>query len=315
MSSQSIGVEQLAQSPVWPRSSADPAVNPTAAAAVLGARLRNLRESRNQKQANAARAVNFSPAKLSRIECAETLADEEDVLLLARYYRVADEEENELLRLVQQARKPLWWQRYTDAAPGWLERLIGLEGAAVEVRSYEAVVVPGLLQTEDYARRVVARHYLRTQQELIERTVALRMERQSRFFESPPRLAFFLINQLALQPTVPNPHVMAEQVRHLLDMAQRPGVKIRVLPMSRMLATPIGSLSHLKFNPGGPPQMVYLEGYETADYYPEASGGTGGRRAGADMERHVQLLLELERRALTRRKSLELLQQAVASYH
>ncbi|MFJ8476977.1 helix-turn-helix domain-containing protein [Kitasatospora sp. NPDC094011] len=296
------------------RAGADPANNPPAAALILGCRLKALRESLGLTQTAAVRNTGFSNSTLSRLERGESPPEEIDVRALARRYNMVAHEEAQLMQLAAQARRPVWWSRYLEPTAGYLTTFIGLEEAARRIDTYEALVVPGVLQTEAYARDMIERHFLSSEQDKVELAVGLRMERKRRFLDSPPELASILISEFVLQPLVEDKSVMAGQMLHLHAMALTPGIKLRVVPMARIIGLQMASITHLEFDAGGPPPMIYLEGYESADYRPKATGVAGGRNNGADYERHLQLLVKMKARAATRFQSMRLIESAVERY-
>ncbi|MFI2607790.1 helix-turn-helix domain-containing protein [Kitasatospora sp. NPDC018619] len=296
------------------RAGADPANNPPAAALILGARLKALREGLGLTQSAAVRSTEFSNSTLSRLERGESPPEEADVRKLARVYGASAQEEEQLMQLVAQARRPVWWSRFLETTAGYLTTYIGLEEAARRMATYEALVVPGVLQTEAYAQDLIERHFLASEQDKVSLAVQLRMERRRRFLASPPESAVFLISEFVLQPLVEDRSVMAEQMRYLRTMAMTPGIKVRVVPMSRIIGLQMASITQLEFEDGGLPPMMYLEGYESADYRPRATGSVGGRNNGADYERHLQLLVKMRARAATRHQSMRLIENAIERY-
>src|SRR6202161_2419063 len=129
---------------------------PTVQRLVLGGHLRRLRESRGMTAELAADAIRGSHSKISRMEHGRVGFKERDVTALLTLYGVVDGEERAaLLNLAREANTPGWWHAYSDILPNWLEPYVGLEAAASVVRTYEVQFVPGLLQTEGYARALI----------------------------------------------------------------------------------------------------------------------------------------------------------------
>ncbi|WP_328299196.1 helix-turn-helix domain-containing protein [Streptomyces sp. NBC_00435] len=270
--------------------------SPTAAAVILGRDLRFLRGERPAKVA--AKAIGASVSKLSRLERAESPPDIRDVRGLADFYRVSEETRAELERLTVRAREPEWFQHhFNDCTAQWLRRLFGLESQATDFMNYESGVVSGLLQDPQYAREVIRTGLHDREHAEVERRVRLRAERQQRFFGQavPPR-ATFLMDEVVLRRRAGSNAVMARQMRKLLEMSDLPSVSILFVLEDNAIAANAasagsGSMAHLKFAAGGPPEMVYLEGYEEASY----------RTKEDDLERHVQLLLRLSAEAAASR--------------
>src|SRR5258708_26793430 len=123
---------------------------------LLGAHLRRLREAQGVSREDAGWEIRSSESKISRMELGRVGFKERDVEDLLTLYGLDDEEERtRLLTLAREANNPGWWHRYGDVLASWFQSYLGLEAAATMIRSYEIQFVPGLLQTEDYARAVV----------------------------------------------------------------------------------------------------------------------------------------------------------------
>jgi len=151
----------------------------------LGGYLRRLREARGVTREAAGATLSASSSKISRLELGRVASKERDVANLLTLYGITNAEEREtLLTLARQANAPDWWQEYGDVLPGWFETYLGLEHAASVIRTYEPQLVPGLLQTEDYARAIMPLRHLHVSRDEIERRVALRMTRQA-FLSQP----------------------------------------------------------------------------------------------------------------------------------
>jgi transcriptional regulator with XRE-family HTH domain len=128
---------------------------PTAARIRLGAQLRRLREEAGISRADAGATIRSSVLKISRLELGRTAIKARDLTDLLALYGVNDEAEREgMLALSRHGSAPGWWQGYGDAVPAWVKPYLGLEQAARLIRSYDVQLIPGLLQTPDYARAV-----------------------------------------------------------------------------------------------------------------------------------------------------------------
>src|SRR5262245_14240997 len=152
---------------------------PTVRRILLGLQLRRLREARGVTREEAGWAIRASASKISRMELGRVAFKERDVADLLTLYGVADEDErNALLNLTHEANAPGWWQRYGDLLPNWFQPYLGLEAAAILIRTYEIQFVPGLLQNESYARAVIRLGYGDASADEVDRRVAVRMARQ-----------------------------------------------------------------------------------------------------------------------------------------
>ncbi|KUJ67375.1 hypothetical protein ACZ90_28235 [Streptomyces albus subsp. albus] len=276
--------------------------NPTAAAIVLGVSLRRAREARGITMKMAADRINASVSKLSRLERAESPPDLRDAVVLADVYRLGREDREDLAELVHRALEPEWFERYADCAPTWVHRLMAMEAEALELTTYEAKIVPGLLQTEEYAREIIRAGLKTSQLHQLDQRVELRLDRQRRFFapDRPPR-AVFLVDESVLYRRVGSRAIMCAQLTRLLDLVNAPHVHIRFLPFDSMVVSNHGSMTHLAFGPDGPPPMVYVEGDDEATYYSKTE----------DVERRVEVLLRLGgEAAASRSRSTEMILRA-----
>jgi transcriptional regulator with XRE-family HTH domain len=205
---------------------------PTVQRLVLGGHLRRLREEAGMTTERAAASIRGSHSKISRMEHGRVGFKERDIADLLTLYGVGSGEEREaLLNLAREASTPGWWQGYADILPHWVEPYFGLEAAASFIREYELQMVPGLLQTEDYARGVIRLGNLLSDEEVDRRTQA-RVSRQhilSR--DNPPRL-WAVLDEGALSRIIGGRDVMRAQLRHLIEMCEHPAVTLQILPFS-----------------------------------------------------------------------------------
>lgn len=203
---------------------------PTVGQVVLGRRLQELREAAGLKREEAARILRVAPATVRRMETAEVALKIPYVQMLLEAYGAGPAETAEFVALAEEANRPGWWQRFHDVLPDWFSLFVSLEGAARLMRSYEPHFVPGLLQTEGYARAVLESGTIgRRNPEAIERHVSLRMERQ-RLLERPdaPHLWVIMDETVLLRPAGDDPAVMREQLEKLLAYAERDKVTLQV---------------------------------------------------------------------------------------
>jgi transcriptional regulator with XRE-family HTH domain len=242
---------------------------PTVLRILLGAHLRRLREQRGMSTEEAGYEIRGSHSKISRMELGRVGFKERDVSDLLTLYGVDDPEEREaLLQLAKEANTPGWWHRYGDVLPGWFETYLGLEGAASLLRTYEVQFVPGLMQTEDYARAVVRLGYGDAPDEEMQRRVGLRMTRQERFTEpgSSPTL-WAVLDEAVLRRPLGGREVMRAQVRHLIEMTSLPNVTLQIVPFGALdHAAAGGPFTILRFAEPGLSDVVFLEQLTSALY-------------------------------------------------
>ncbi|MGW5033228.1 helix-turn-helix domain-containing protein [Streptomyces nigra] len=203
---------------------------PTVGQVVLGKRLQELREAAGLTRDEAARALRVAAATVRRMETAEVALKIPYVQVLLETYGVPDDETAAFLSLAEEANEPGWWQRFHDVLPDWFSLYVSLEGAARIIRSYEPHFVPGLLQTEAYARDVMMNGTLAQKgSEAVERHVSLRMERQ-RLLErpDPPHLWVIMDETVLRRPVGDTSEVMRDQVDKLLECAERDRVTLQI---------------------------------------------------------------------------------------
>ncbi|MFE0415439.1 helix-turn-helix domain-containing protein [Streptomyces tendae] len=203
---------------------------PTVGQVVLGRRLQELRETAGLKREEAAKVLRVAPATVRRMEMAEVALKIPYVQILLTAYGVAGDEVAAFVALAEDANQPGWWQRYHDVLPDWFSLYVSLEGAARIVRSYEPHFVPGLLQTEDYARSVLEAGTIgNAGADAVERHVSLRMERQRLLDRpDPPHLWVVMDETVLKRPVSIHGRVMREQLDKLLEFAGRDRVTLQV---------------------------------------------------------------------------------------
>lgn len=250
-----------------------PRGGPTVLRIVLGTQLRRLRESHGISREAAGEAIRGSHAKISRLELGRTGYKERDVADLLTLYNVMDEAERaDYLALARQASTPGWWHQYGDVLPGWFETHVGLEEAASTIRTYEVQFVPGLLQTEDYARAVTRLGHPSADDQAIDRRVNLRMARQTLLnTPHPPRL-WAVVDEAALRRPMGGHEVMRAQLEHLVEITRLPNVTLQVAPFDvGGLAAAGGPVTILRFLEPDLPDIVYLEQLTSALYLDKRS--------------------------------------------
>ncbi|WP_043604171.1 DUF5753 domain-containing protein [Candidatus Protofrankia datiscae] len=184
------------------------------------------------------------------------------------HYGVTNEAEREpLLSLARNANRPSWWQNYSDVLPNWFQPYIGLEESATLIRSYEVQFVPGLLQTEDYARAVIAQGGRGSPRDDVERRVNVRMQRQRILARPDPPRLWMVLDEAALRRSIGGAKVMRAQLEHLIALAEQPNITLQVMPFAfgGHIAEG-GAFSILQFPEADLPYVVYLEQLAGAAY-------------------------------------------------
>ncbi|GHB75023.1 transcriptional regulator [Streptomyces umbrinus] len=199
----------------------------------LGAELRTLRARAGLKSGEAARLVGWHQSKVSRIETGRSGVKPTDVELLLDAYEVRDAELRELLVVLAGSDdngRHHWWHAYRGLLPSTYSDFISLESQASVMRTLENSVVPGLLQTPEYAREVTLAAVDGAPDDKVDALVEVRLARQHVLRSNPPLQLSAVLDEAALRRTVGGPAVMARQLEHLAEAAQLPHVRIQVLP-------------------------------------------------------------------------------------
>jgi transcriptional regulator with XRE-family HTH domain len=245
-----------------------PRGGPTVLRMLLGIQLRRLREAKGLTPEQAGYEIRASRSKISRVEHGRVGFKERDVADLLSLYGVTDEKERQrMLALAQQANDQGWWAKYDDIMPDWFESYVGLEQATSLIRTYELQFVPGLFQTDDYARAVTVLGHRAAPPSEIERRVSLRMQRQELLARDDTPRIWAVIDESALRRPVGGRDVMRAQLRHLVDVTEFPRVTLQVMPFSRGGHPAAGgSFAILRFAEPDLPDIVYIEQLTSALY-------------------------------------------------
>ncbi|MFF1713950.1 helix-turn-helix domain-containing protein [Streptomyces sp. NPDC058268] len=237
----------------------------------LGRNLRNLRNGARLTVRAAARKLEWSEAKMWRIETGQTPLRSLDVQAMCVVYGASPELTEALMGLAKETKARGWWHAYGDVIPEWFDLYIGLEEAATELTSYESDLVPGLLQTADYARVVISAHGEggSLSEDEIEARVRLRVDRQTLLTRATDPVSLRLVlSETVLRRQVGDPGVMAGQLARLVQASERPNITIRIAPFSSGLhpGAVSGPFVILRFPLNGDgsetePPTVYADGY------------------------------------------------------
>jgi transcriptional regulator with XRE-family HTH domain len=237
--------------------------SPTVRRRRLGLELRHLREAKGFKIEEVAAALDCAPSTVSRMENGQVFVRSRDLLALLELYGVSGARRDELVQLARQARLRGWWHGQGDVAGTFVR----LEAAAASIRSYEALVVPGLLQTEPYARVVTRMALPDMPADVIERKVKFRMARQQHLLEDDPPELRAVLDEAVLRRPIGGPTVMREQLRRLVLAAEQPTVRLQVVPFSVGEHAGLGgSFTIVDFTEPDDSKVVYLEETETILY-------------------------------------------------
>ncbi|AVV42113.1 helix-turn-helix transcriptional regulator [Streptomyces sp. ID05-04B] len=243
-------------------------VNPTVRRRRLGQELRRLRELKGMTAEEVAERLLVSQSKISRLENGRRSISQRDVRDLCGVYEVEDQRMvDSLMEMAKDSRQQGWWHAFGDVP---YSVYIGLETDAASLRVYDPQVVPGLLQTRQYAEALISGALPETAQTEIDKRVQVRMRRQERVSsgENPLRL-WSVMDESALRRVVGGRELMRDQLEHLVEQSQLPHVTVQVIPFE-MGAHPglNGQYAILEFPDTADSSVVYIEGV-TSDLYLE----------------------------------------------
>ena len=225
----------------------------------LGTELRRLRGDR--RGADVSAALGWSESKLSRIETAHTGITEADLDRLLTAYDVRAEDRDRLRDLARRGRVRAWWTPYRSSVPDPYDEYVALEAEAIAICEWEAQIVPGLLQTDEYARAVIEVGADIGDTGTIQRRLALRMARQAVLTRDPPPSLQLIVDEAVLYREVGGRDVLCRQLTRVLDASHRPGLELLVLPFSAGAhAGQTESFMVLEFEEGTRSPVVHSEG-------------------------------------------------------
>src|SRR3984957_8088306 len=234
--------------------------SPTVRRKRLGIELRRLREHARLTCEEVGQRLDCSGTRISRIETGRISVRPGDVRELLEIYGVPGDESEALVQLAREARRKIWWHTYGRVLPTWFEPYIGLESEAAALRDFQCMVVPGLLQTKEYARAVLRTAPTAGPAEDIDRQVALRMDRQGPLDQQEPPDLWVVLSENVLRAQVGGPGVMRTQLSRLIDVAGQANVTLQVLPFGAAAQVqPISPFTILEFPQAADPAVVYLE--------------------------------------------------------
>jgi transcriptional regulator with XRE-family HTH domain len=232
----------------------------------LAAELRRLRNHNDLSIDDVAGTLKWPASKISRIENRQVGITTKDLRKMLDLYEVQDRAyRDELLEMARRATERGWWQSYSGGVvQSDYANLIGLEAEAATIRAYESELVPGLLQTGDYARAVIRAGRPGDTTKEIERRVEVRLERQEVLVRTtpPPAKVTVVLNEGVLLRRVGSPEIMRAQMEHLMKKRDRANVVVQILPFSAG-AHPamVGPFTLLTFLDAADPGVINVENH------------------------------------------------------
>jgi len=282
----------------------NPEQNPTLRGRRLAMELQRRREATGMSREEVARQLEWSTSTIFRIETGRSRPQPGNVRILLELYGVTGPERDGLIQLTREARQPGWWHSFRDVLPNPYEVYIGLEAGAASLRNFEPSVVPGLLQTADYAREIFRNGPIELDPDGVERLVEVRLARQKILTrDDRPRL-WVVIDEAVVRRVVGGTEVMRAQLRHVADSAQQGKTTIQVVPYrAGAHAGTTGPFVILDFEEPTDPAMVYVETLAGDIYLEERS----------DVNRYTLAFDRLRAASLHPDDSVQLIEQAASA--
>jgi transcriptional regulator with XRE-family HTH domain len=238
--------------------------SPTVRRRRLAAELRRLRETAELTIDEVGEKLECSASKISRIETGHVGVTPRDVRDMLEVYGIGDDEREALVQLAREARRKGWWHAYNEVFTG---SFVGLESDASSLRAFQALLVPGLLQTDDYIRAVIRAIRPDSAEADVDRRVAARMTRQKLLTDAHPPEYWTVIDEAVLHRTVGGPEIMRAQLERLVEMAALPHVTLQVVPFEAGAHAGMEApFLVLGFPEQADPDVVYVENTTSGVY-------------------------------------------------
>src|SRR5690242_8420529 len=276
----------------------------------LSTELRQQREKAGLTQEQVAEAMDWSLSKLIRIEAGTVGVSTNDLKVLLDHYGLADAAEvDRLTAIARDTRQPSWWSRYQDVLAPQFATYLGYEAGAAEVRYFQPLVFPGILQTEEYARAIITGVGFgeRPSPDRVDTLVTVRMTRREQVLlrRDPPRVRVVL-EETVLRRPVAGPAVMAAQLAHVRTLASLDHLTLQVIPFERGTFPALqGAFTILDFPDLDDPGVLYLE---------NASGQAVHRNKAAQLQEFKDGFEDLCTLSLGPAESAELLDHIAAEW-
>jgi transcriptional regulator with XRE-family HTH domain len=277
---------------------------PTVRLRRLAAELSKLRAEADLSREDAEKQTGINEATLYRIETARARPQKRTLVALLDLYGVTEPQRTDLLTLSRGAEHQGWMQPYHAELPEEYATYIAFEAEARTLRNYESLYIPGLLQTEDYARAVITGTLPMASQTEVEQRVRARMERQELLRGDDPLKLWAIVDEAATRRVVGSPAIMRAQIKHITEATQASNITFQVISYGKGAHPGMsGSFVHMSFGDPLDPELVYLDTL-AGDLFLEAD---------ADISRYRGMFEHLQAIALSPRETDEELAKAAKS--
>ncbi len=273
--------------------------SPTIRRRRLGVELRRHREAAGVTIDVVAERLGCSTSKVSRIETGHTSATPGDVQNILDIYDVSDSIKAELVQIAREARQKGWWHPYSTVLTG---AYVGLETAARSIRMYEQQLVPGLLQSEEYAIAMIRGARLDDTEQEIAQRVRVRMERQTLLIQDDPIDLRVVLDEAVLSRPVGGHAVMRDQLKRLIEAARLPNVTLQILPFAAGAHAGMdGAFAILEFEEEGDADVVFID---------NATGGLFLEKTD-ELRKYLDIFETVRSAALPPEESIEMIEMLV----
>jgi len=241
--------------------------NPSVRSRQVSLQLRQLREERGLSGVEVAKALGMSPSKISRLETGSRGLNSDDVAALLGHYNAPEALRQQILDQVRKSVERGWWQSQGMGLPELWQTMINFESSATRIQNYEAIVIPGLLQTDEYTEAIIRSINKTLSKSELTNLVASRRARQAVLGRR--ELQFLaVLDESALRRPIAESGVMRRQLRHLVDSGERPNVTVRVVPLQAGPHAGLrGPFAIMDF--AEEPSLVYIENQSTSMFLDE----------------------------------------------
>lgn len=209
----------------------DSRADPSALRWLIGHELRSARQGAGKKQSDAAQLLGCVQSRINSLETAKVQQPPEEVKKLLRFYGADVDQVDRIVSLAARVDQSTWWAPFSDILPDWFRTFIGLEGLAAGQFVYESKLIPGQMQTAEYAAAVMEGH-IRVKPRDVPQVVRAKMARQRVADDENPLNFRLVLEEHVLDRLVGGPAVMRPQLEHLLNLARRENVELHIMPIS-----------------------------------------------------------------------------------
>jgi len=257
--------------------------NPVAQQRLLRSELRAARERAGLTQREVALSLDWSTSKVIRIEAGASNVSTTDLQAMLKHYGVADDRIGQLVEVAKASRQRAWWDEYRGSLDQDFVTLLELEASTSLIRQFQSLLIPGLLQTEPYAREILK---LYAKPDELDYKVKIRMERQQILDGEDAVKAFFIIDEAAVRRWVGGPGVVREQLEKLKELNRMPNISIQILTFDKGVHRGMrGHFEVFEFPTDEQDDVVYLEW---------SGGAQILQNNAAQVSNYVEIFLELE---------------------